>query len=253
MRLNYPDYEVILVDDGSRDATAEIAAGFPQVHVIRQENRGLSVARNVGAAASRGEIVAYTDDDCIADENWLLYLVRGMRDRGVAAIGGPNITPPNDNWIAKCVAVSPGNPSHVMLDDCRAEHVPGCNMAFRREVLLNLGGFDAQYRAAGDDVDLCWRLLDAGYEIGFAPGAMVWHHRRCTIRTYLKQQKGYGRAEAMVHFKHPQRFNRVGNPSFRGVVYGDGRRACPWFRPGFITAGSGPLRFRPSTASKFMA
>ncbi len=227
MRLDYPDFEVILVDDGSRDATPQIAAEFPQVHVIRQENRGLSVARNVGAKAARGEIIAYTDDDCVADENWLLYLVLGMRDQNVAAIGGPNITPPSDNWIAKCVAVSPGNPSHVMLDDRRAEHVPGCNMAVRRDVLLNLGGFDPQYRAAGDDVDLCWRLMDQGYDIGFAPGAMVWHHRRCSIKTYFKQQKGYGRAEAMVQFKHPQRFSRSGNPSFGGVLYGDGAVGLP--------------------------
>ena len=244
MRLNYPDYEVILVDDGSRDATPEIAADFPQVHLIRQENRGLSVARNVGALAARGEIIAYTDDDCVADENWLLYLVRGMQDQGVEAIFGPNITPPNDNWIAKCVAVSPGNPSHVMLDDRRAEHVPGCNMAVRRDVLLSLGGFDAQYRAAGDDVDLCWRLLDAGYGIGFAPGAMVWHHRRCTVRTYFKQQKGYGQAEAMVHFKHPQRFNRAGNPSFNGVVYGDGTLGLPVVPPRIYHGRFGSAAFQ---------
>lgn len=231
MRLNYPDYEVILVDDGSKDATPEIAERFPQVQVIRQENRGLSVARNVGAEAARGEIVAYTDDDCVADENWLLYLVRAMQDQQAEAIGGPNITPVNDNWTARCVSVSPGNPSHVMLDDQHAEHVPGCNMAFRRDVLLKLGGFDPQYRTAGDDVDICWRLLDAGCKIGFAPGALVWHHRRCTIRTYLKQQKGYGRAEAMVQFKHPQRFNRAGNPSFSGVVYGDGAVGLPVVPP----------------------
>lgn len=230
-KLNYPDYEVILVNDGSTDGTDEIAHRFPFVRRIHQENLGLSVARNVGMDAARGEIVAYTDDDCVADEDWLLYLVRGMQDQQVDAIGGPNITPTDDNWIAKCVAVSPGNPSHVMLDDRRAEHVPGCNMAFRRSVLLELGGFDAQYRAAGDDVDVCWRLLDAGYEIGFAPGALVWHHRRCTIKAYLKQQRGYGRAEGMVQFKHPQRFGRAGNPTFSGVVYGDGARGLPMLPP----------------------
>lgn len=229
--LNYPKYEVILVNDGSTDATAEIAQKYPFVRKIHQQNFGLSVARNVGMRAALGEIVAYTDDDCVADEYWLLYLVRGMQDQCVAAIGGPNITPTNDNWIARCVSVSPGNPSHVMLDDRRAEHVPGCNMAFQREVLLELGGFDAQYRAAGDDVDLCWRLLDEGYEIGFAPGALVWHHRRCTVKAYLKQQKGYGRAEAMVQFKHPQRFGRSGNPTFNGVVYGDGAHGLPVMPP----------------------
>lgn len=231
MCLNYPDYEVILVNDGSTDATSEIAKRFPLVRYIEQENRGLSYARNVGARAASGEIVAYTDDDCVADVDWLTYLTRAMDDQRVDAIGGPNITPLTDGWTARCVSVSPGNPSHVMLDDRRAEHVPGCNMAYRREVLLEIGGFDTQYRTAGDDVDLCWRLLDQGKEIGFAPSALVWHHRRCTVKAYLKQQKGYGRAEAMVQFKHPQRFSEYGQPIFHGVIYGDGAVGLPILPP----------------------
>ncbi len=227
MKLDFPDYEVILVDDGSTDDTAEIAAEFPQVIYHHQQNLGLSVARNVGANLATGEIIAYTDDDCVADEFWLHYLVQAMRDQGVEAIGGPNITPESDGWVAKCVAASPGNPSHVMLDDRHAEHVPGCNMAFRRSTLLGLGGFDRQFRVAGDDVDICWRLLDAGLKIGYAPGAMVWHHRRATIKAYAKQQKGYGRSEAIVHFKHPQRCGAFGRSNWNGIIYGDGAIGLP--------------------------
>ena len=227
MKLNFPDYEVILVDDGSQDDTPDIAAQFPQVRYIRQANMGLSVARNVGLEAARGEIIAYTDSDCVADEDWLWYLVHGMLDQRVDAIGGPNLTPPNDNWTAKCVAASPGNPSHVMFDDQCAEHVPGCNMAFRRGTLISIGGFDPQFRQAGDDVDICWRLLAEGYRIGFAAAAMVWHHRRCTVKAYYCQQKGYGRAEAMLAIKHPQRFVAMGHLRFDGVIYGDGKAGLP--------------------------
>src|SRR5690606_18721020 len=109
--------------------------------------------------------------------DWLLYLVEAMQEQGVDGIGGPNLTPASDNATAQCVALSPGNPSHVMFDDCLAEHLPGCNMAFRREALLAVGGFDPQFRQAGDDVDICWRMLAAGRRLGYAPGAMVWHHR----------------------------------------------------------------------------
>ena len=221
-KLNYPEYEVILVDDGSTDNTPEIASNYPGVHYIRQPNRGLSYARNVGVQRATGEIVAYTDSDCIADEDWLYYLVRTMQAEGVAAIGGPNVPPTSDSWTAKCVAASPGGPSHVMFDDRYSEHVPGCNMAFRRDVLLSLGGFDPQFRQAGDDVDICWRLLDLGMTIGYAPAALVWHHRRSTVRAYLRQQSGYGRSEAMLHFKHPRRFSANGYSRWHGIIYAEG-------------------------------
>jgi len=204
---------------------------MPEVRYIRQENFGLSVARNVGATAATGEIVAYTDSDCIADKGWLRYLVGAMQRQKVEAIGGPNFPPPCDNWIAKCVAASPGGPSHVLLDDVRAEHVPGCNMAFRRDTLLSLGGFDPQFRVAGDDVDICWRFSDMHMTIGYAASAMVWHHRRGTLRAYAKQQKGYGRAEAMLRFKHPMRFNRLGASLWRGVIYGEGAVGLPVATP----------------------
>lgn len=222
VKLDYPNYEIVLVDDGSTDNTPEIAARFPTIRCIRQANRGLSVARNVGAEAATGEIVAYTDSDCVADEHWLHYLVSAMRDQHVDAIGGPNITPDSDTWRAQCVAASPGNPGHVMIDDRRAEHVPGCNMAFRRSVLLGIGGFDPQFRQAGDDVDVCWRLLDVGIQIGYASAAVVWHHRRHTVWGYLRQQGGYGDAEGMLRFKHPGRFTSLGCAQWQGVIYGEG-------------------------------
>jgi O-antigen biosynthesis protein len=100
-------------------------------------------------------------------------------------------------------------------------------MAFRRDRLLELGGFDAQYRIAGDDVDLCWRLLDQGYSIGYAPGGFVWHHRRETVKAFMKQQIGYGRAEAILHFMHPQRFSPSGRCGWQGRIYGSGAAGLP--------------------------
>jgi GT2 family glycosyltransferase len=221
LKLNYRDCEIILVDDGSTDGTPAIAARYPQIVSIRQPNRGLSAARNAGLQAATGAIVAYTDADCAADENWLLHLVRAMRDQNVDAVGGPNEPPASDGPVAQAVAASPGGPTHVLLDDCQAEHVPGCNMAFRRSTLLGIGGFDPQFRAAGDDVDICWRWRDEGLTIGFASAALVWHHRRSSVRAYFKQQAGYGSAEAMLQRKHPQRFNALGASRWAGVVYGN--------------------------------
>ena len=217
--MDYPDYEVILVDDGSTDNAREIAGEFPNVRAIHQENQGLSAARNVGLHASTGDIVAYTDSDCFADPDWLTLLVDRLEKTGAGAVGGPNLTPP-DGPVAECVAASPGQPTHVLHGDIVAEHIPGCNMAFRREVLERIGGFDPTYRTAGDDVDICWRVQEAGEWIAFAPSAFVWHHRRATPRAYLRQQAGYGEAEALLRFKHPERFNARGDGQWQGVVYG---------------------------------
>jgi len=219
--LDYPDYEVIVVNDGSTDRTLEIAERFPFCRIISQPNKGLSVARNVGAEASTGEIVAYTDSDCVADSDWLTYLVAKMETSNLAACGGPNFPPPEDSLVPAAVAVSPGGPTHVLISDEVAEHIAGCNMAFRRDALLALGGFDPVYRAAGDDVDICWRFQDAGYTIGFSPAAIVWHFRRNTVDAYLKQQRGYGKAEALVYAKHPFRFNLLGQAKWLGRIYGD--------------------------------
>jgi GT2 family glycosyltransferase len=219
-RLNYPDYEVILVDDGSTDTTRQIAFAHPNVRFFRHEkNLGLSVARNTGIAAATGEIIAFTDSDCRADEDWLYYLVGGLLESEFAGMGGPNLLPPEDSLVAAAVMASPGGPAHVMLTDRRAEHIPGCNMAFYKWALAQIGGFDPIFHQAGDDVDLCWRLQQAGLKIGFSPAAFVWHYRRSTIGAYLEQQRGYGEAEALLVRKHPECFNSFGGSLWRGRIY----------------------------------
>jgi GT2 family glycosyltransferase len=234
LALDYPDYEVIVVDDGSTDDTPRVLARFPGVQVVRQNNQGLSAARNVGLRMAGGQIIAYTDSDCYADPHWLSHLVYRFLRTDAAAVGGPNLTP-EDGRLAACVAAAPGQPAHVLESDQVAEHIPGCNMAFRRDALLAVRGFDPAYRKAGDDVDVCWRLQQAGYWITFAPGAFVWHHRRQSPRAYLRQQAGYGEAEALLRFKHPDRFNGRGDGKWRGVLYGP---SLPGLRLG------GPIIYR---------
>ena len=148
------------------------------------------------------------------------------------AVGGPNIPPPGDGRIADAVASSPGGPIHVLLTDEIAEHIPGCNMAFRTEALREAGGFDPRFRSAGDDVDVCWRLQERGWKLGFHPAAVVWHHRRNSVRTYWRQQIGYGRAEAMLERKWPEKYNGPGHVRWAGRLYGDGlTHALGWRRP----------------------
>jgi GT2 family glycosyltransferase len=222
LTLHYPDYEVIVVSDGSTDESAEIAESYDGVRVIETEQRGLAAARNTAIDAATGEIIAYIDDDAIPDPEWLARLASTFAAGRLAAVGGPNVLPPESSWIAECVANAPGGPTHVLVSDREAEHIPGCNMAIRKDALQRIGGFDPQFRAAGDDVDVCWRLLDSGERIGFSPGAVVLHHRRRSVRAYLRQQRGYGKAEALLERKHPDKYSAAGHVDWAGRLYGNG-------------------------------
>ena len=216
--LTYPDVEIILVNDGSRDRTSQIVHAHPTVKVIDIPNGGLSAARNVGLAAATGAIVAYTDADTRVDRDWLTFLVQPFLTSDVAGSGGPNVVPADDPPTAQCIARAPGGPTHVLLDDRIAEHVPGCNMAFRRDALLAIGGFNPIYLRAGDDVDVCWRLQARGWKIGFASSALVWHHHRSSVKAYWRQQVGYGEGERWLLAHHPEKF-LDGHMLWRGRIY----------------------------------
>jgi GT2 family glycosyltransferase len=235
--LDYPDYEVIVVDDGSTDHTAAIAAEF-DVRLITTENRGLSAARNTGLEAATGEIVAFTDDDAWPDRDWLRFLANAFKSTDHAGVGGPNLLPGDAARTESSVAHAPGGPTHVLLSDELAEHIPGCNMAFRREELQAVGGFDPQFTVAGDDVDICWRLQEQGRTIGFCPAAVVLHRRRRSVRTYLRQQVEYGRAEALLERKWPDRYNRGGHLAWEGRMYASAPNRRRRGRVGYGTWGS---------------
>ncbi|HLH77635.1 MAG TPA: glycosyltransferase [Candidatus Binataceae bacterium] len=199
--LDYPAYEVIVVDDGSQDQSWEIArtAG---VTVLRTSHRGLSAARNLGIAAARGEFVAFIDADAKADRDWLSQLIATMRHHRAAAAGGSVVAAPVATPLAAALAAAPGQATAVHLAGVRLLHLCGCNMAMQRRVLEAMGGFDPRFTTAGDDVDISRRLAAAGAAIMYAPGAVVHHRARASLFSYLSQQRGYGRAEAILGYKY---------------------------------------------------
>lgn len=216
--IDYPDFEIIVVNDGSTDNTAALLDQTEGIRVFHLDHCGLSAARNFGASQATGEILAYTDDDCRPDIHWLSWLAHTYATTGHQAIGGPNLPPRPDSLGLALTTSAPGAPTHVMLSDTFAEHLPGCHLSVRKSAFDEIKGFDPIFETAGDDVDFCWRLRHAGHTLGFSGASFVWHHRRATPWRYLKQQMGYGHAEALLYRKHPNRFSK-GSIRWEGFVY----------------------------------
>src|SRR5262249_59267137 len=116
-----------------------------------------------------GELGAYPGAGVRADRAWPRYLAQPFLTSDVVGSGGPNVVPADDPPMAQSIARAPGGPTHVLFDDRIAEHVPGCNMAFRRDALLSIGGFNPVFLPARRDVDACLRPPSRGWQNGLPP------------------------------------------------------------------------------------
>lgn len=208
-RQRFPrdQYEVIVVDDGSEDGTPGYLgqlASQGRITYLRQPSRGPAVARNAGARVARGEVVAFTDDDCLPEADWLATLAAAYRTGGSpcrAGVGGHIEYALEGHWLCAFQVVQN---LHQMN---RAESPPSldtANASYDRSLFLRTGGFSEEFPcASGEDVDLGFRLVRAGYTLESAPHAVVRHRGRTTVREILRHAFTRGRGNAILMAKYP--------------------------------------------------
>lgn len=204
VRGHYPTAcrEIVVVHHQRAGRIGEVASRFPVRHIVERQG-GACAARNAGLRASQGEIVAFTDPDCVASDGWLLALVQGFQDEGVAGVAGA-IVPYPGSTVAERYAAR--RASHSQARPMRHPLRPFAmtpNAAFRRAGLEEIGGFDVRFPGGGwEDADLCWRVTRRdGVRLVEAPRAVVFHRYRTTARDFFVQHVRYGYGLALLRRK----------------------------------------------------
>jgi glycosyltransferase involved in cell wall biosynthesis len=197
----YEDLELLLVDDGSTDRTAEIAANCG-VWCIRQTNQGPADARNRGAAETGGEVIAFTDADCVPRKDWVERLVAGFGgDTRIVGVGGTYDIANPESRLARIVHEEIVTRHRQFKSE--VDFLGSFNVAYRREPFEKAGGFDTSFRAAsGEDNDLAYRLHDAGGRLRFVPEAVVAHYHPEHLAPYLRAQQRHGYWRMKLYGKH---------------------------------------------------
>lgn len=195
-------YEIIVVDDGSSDRTASVAAAFG-VRVIRQQNAGAAAARNAGVAAANAPWIAFTDADCVASRGWLKALSRrvGTSETDVICVAGRTLGLASETPAARFVDLMGALDAARHLSHPRFPFAPSGNVCYRRTALVAAGGFDSRYRSY-EACELHQRLAKVGGSCVYEPAALVFHRHRATWRDYWRQQRSYGGGLAYFMREH---------------------------------------------------
>jgi len=195
------EVEVIVVDDGSDDDTAKLAESAG-AKVIRQENAGPAAARNQGWKAATGQVICFTDSDCVPTAGWLENLLAGFTDMQVGAVAGSYEIANASSWLAQWVHQEIMERHKRMPPFVRA--FGSYNVAIPRYVLQATGGFDPKYRrASGEDNDLSYKIIKKDWRIAFRPQAKVAHYHPERVWKYLKEQYRHGFWRAKLYQDHP--------------------------------------------------
>jgi len=219
---NNDKVEVIIVDGNSTDMTQDIVKKYP-VKLVVEKRKGLNVARNTGIKKGNGEIVAFTDSDCIVPSNWVTKIVENFKNPQVSCVGG-SAKALNSDFVSQyadnsIVRLMPFFTKREELDKVKPffRHPAGCNMAYRKKVAEEIGYFDENIQYGFDEVEFADRVCKAGYKMVLDPKVLVWHKHRSTLGDFLKQNFQYGRGSGLV-LRRNRLNDSVSRWAFMGLI-----------------------------------
>jgi glycosyltransferase involved in cell wall biosynthesis len=200
-------YEIIVVDDGSNDNTADAALDFCD-RVIRTANLGSASARNTGVRHASGSVILFTDADCIPYPNWIETMTEPFMNTDISGVKGAYRTSQID-WVAVFVQAEYEYKYKRLLKETCIDFIDTYSAGFRRTVFDSVGGFDERYPGASvEDQEFSFRVARAGYKMVFVPDAIVMHHHADTLSWYFRKKKNIGYWKVMVLKRHPSKMVR---------------------------------------------
>jgi len=183
--------EIIFVDDGSTDNTVKVVKRF-RIKVIKQIHAGPAVARNRGIKTAKGRIVIFLDADCKISKNWLKEIVKPFEDEKIAGVGVRYETWNKYSWVARFVGYEIEQRQNKMDRD--VDFLASYSTAFRRNILLKLGGFDIKFKiASAEDNDLSYKIKNLGYKLVFLKNIFVYHKHPESLINYFKKQYNHAK------------------------------------------------------------
>jgi glycosyltransferase involved in cell wall biosynthesis len=198
------DFEIIVVDDGSTDEIREIVAGH-DVKLFNQEHRGPAAARNRGAIEARGEILVFTDSDCVPTQRWLAEMLKPFSSPEIVGVQGRYKT--RQRGLIPCFVQCEIESRYERMSRAGyIDFVGSYSAAYRRILFLQVGGFDESFSAAsGEDPDLSYRLSKKGYKMVFNGNAVVYHRHPASLGEYLRKKFYRAYWRVALYKKHAEK------------------------------------------------